>query len=171
MRIELSIEPIAGQCNNQPVNAREAVGRALARLFPGGVVMLHTQAGAPYLQDRNDVAVSVSHSRRLAGVAVCHDGTPVGLDIEQPRPQLLRIASRFMSRHERLAYGSRLPLLTLVWSAKEAVYKAALTPGLALSDISVCLETNEAVLPDGRRFKLMQSWRDGHAIVIAVYIK
>jgi len=77
--------------------------------------------------------VSFSHGGAHA-VAAYHPFLAVGVDIEGPRPQLERIAPKFL-HPEELAYLDGHPkrewLLRVAWGAKEAVYKAARVKGLA----------------------------------------
>ena len=54
----------------------------------------------------------------------------VGVDIEQWREQLVRVAPRVLSESEMAVYGASSDLLLRAWTMKETLYKAALTPGL-----------------------------------------
>lgn len=96
---------------------------------------------------RKDIGISISHSRRLAAVAIDYT-RPIGIDIEEPRAQLFNVASRFLSVDERSLLGfqsvecdtrpgsftifydpdahSRTDLLyqlTRAWTIKEAMVK------------------------------------------------
>lgn len=120
-------------CGIEPAASRReaercAVGRLLAEALPGAVLS-HTADGAPCVAG-NGVCVSVSHSRVRAALAVSLDGTPVGVDVETWRGQLEKVAPRVLSREEIAAYGSTREGLLRAWTLKEALYKAALTPGL-----------------------------------------
>lgn len=113
---------------------RRAVEALVQHLLPGATLG-HLPSGAPTV-DR-EVCISVSHSRRMAVVAVAP--SPIGIDAEEDRPeQLRRVASRFVSEAEE-AFS---PSLLWAWTAKEAAFKAV--PGLvALSDVAL-LSTTEA---------------------------
>lgn len=68
--------------------------------------------------------VSISHSGDLAGVVIAPH--PVGLDIQGIDERIGRIASKFCNEQEFgfLPQGPlRLEHLTVIWSAKEAVFK------------------------------------------------
>ena len=131
---------------------REAVARLIEWRFGRDVSLGHRDSGAPVLLPPSDVAVSISHSLTEAWLAVSRRG-PVGIDAEHPRPQLQRVAPRFLSPREAASTPS-LARLLLFWTAKEAVYKAAATPGLDMRHIEVDPEALTATLPDGRRFLL-----------------
>ena len=78
--------------------------------------------GKPILTDNR--FISISHSDDIAGIVISTSGT--GMDIQSPDVKLLRIAGKFLNAHEN-AYlredDERLSQLTLIWSAKEAVFK------------------------------------------------
>ena len=145
----------------------QAVAQLLAAALPVGYRLTHTPDGAPLLQ--GGPHISVSHSRTHAVVALCADA-PVGVDIETPRAQLARVAPRILSEQELAAYGATPEGLLQAWTLKEALYKAALTPGLDFRrDIRLPLGPDKAeatvMHPDGAamRFAILacQPWADG----------
>lgn len=105
---------------------RAAVARLLEAAFPEGCVLRHTPEGAPVVDGAH---ISISHSRTHAALAVCADA-PVGVDVETARAQLARVAPRVLSADELAAYGGDADGLLRAWTLKEALYKAALTPGV-----------------------------------------
>ncbi len=81
----------------------------------------------PFLPD-DQYHFSISHCGDYAAAIVSKDSR-VGVDIEIPTPKVENIMHKFLSREEQQQFfKSRLPtpdsqLLTLLWSAKEAVFK------------------------------------------------
>jgi len=76
--------------------------------------------------------VSISHSRHCAS-AIYHPNLAVGIDIEGPRPELKRIATKFLNDADRQTVADHDQpewALRVLWGAKEALFKAAQTPGL-----------------------------------------
>ena len=68
--------------------------------------------------------ISISHGNALAGIALA--SVPVGLDCQHPDEKLVRIRQKFCGREELefcAAAPDPLAMLTIVWSAKEAVFK------------------------------------------------
>lgn len=111
----------------QASSRREAELQAERTLLPG-LTIAHDEHGAPHLPGRA-CHISISHSRTHLAAALCAD-SPVGIDIETDRPQLRAVGRRVLSEAEMEAYG-RDPLgLLRAWTLKEALYKAALTPGI-----------------------------------------
>lgn len=128
--ITLGVTPIeADPDRTRTEREHAAVGDIIARFFGADARVGHRDSGAPYLVGREDISLSVSHSRDYAAVAFSSERT-IGVDIEQWREQLLRVAPRVLSESEMAVYGVSSDLLLRAWTMKEALYKAALTPGL-----------------------------------------
>ena len=92
------------------------------------VTLIHLPSGAPCLEG-SDMSISISHSTHYAAIALSPT-QQIGIDIEEQRSQLRRVASRVLSEPELEAYSTSDSLLLQAWTLKEALYKAALTPGL-----------------------------------------
>ncbi|MDE6396289.1 MAG: 4'-phosphopantetheinyl transferase superfamily protein [Muribaculaceae bacterium] len=123
MTVRVAISPIRRSDRVSKTGAeREAVAEAVGRLFPDReLTMDHHPDGAPFIAGAPEIFVSVSHSLTHAAVAIA-DG-PVGIDIEQPRPQLEKVAPRFLSDRERTVADTVSDGLLRAWTAKEAVFK------------------------------------------------
>ncbi|MBT8183367.1 MAG: 4'-phosphopantetheinyl transferase superfamily protein [Eudoraea sp.] len=91
----------------------------------------YDKAGKPHLQDGN--FISISHSHQYTGIIVS-SGSEVGIDIEKQREKILRIAHKFTPIEEYRTIANTEALirkLTLVWGAKESLYKIYATKGLS----------------------------------------
>ncbi len=116
--------------------------QVISRVLGDKVSVARQPSGAPYLVG-SELFVSVSHSRRLVAVALSANG-PIGVDVEEYRPQLKRVAPRVLSEPELTVYAGSTDALLRAWTLKEALYKAALTPGLDFrSDISLPLDPDD----------------------------
>lgn len=105
----------------------------LKELFPNFPVELIEIADTrkPYLPDET-FHFSISHCDNYAAAIVSRNKR-VGIDVEVPTAKVERIKSKFLHREELGAFESnrieeeessrRLTELTLLWSAKEAVFK------------------------------------------------
>lgn len=128
--ITLGITPIeADPGRTRTEREHAAVGDIIARFFGVDARIGHRDTGAPYLVGREDISLTVSHSRDYAAIAFSTRRT-IGVDIEQWREQLMRVAPRVLSESEMAVYSVSSDLLLHAWTMKEALYKAALTPGL-----------------------------------------
>ncbi len=137
-------------------DVERACGEALVlHRYGEDVRLLHHSSGVPYVEyiGGDDglsplPAISLSHGGGWAVMAVAAQGETVGVDIEAPRSQLHRVVDKFLSESEKGRWDyTSLPVLQWLWTVKEAVYKAALTPGLPLKDIEVISRTLALVRP------------------------
>lgn len=87
--------------------------------------------GKPHLQD--GTRISITHSFEFTGI-ILSKSEEVGIDIEMQRDKILRIARKFtpIAEYRSLANEEALVRkLTMVWTAKESIYKILSTPGLS----------------------------------------
>ena len=110
-----------------------AVDKLVKRAFGPGARKYNMPSGAPAIEGAN-TPFSISHCRTHAALVAGHGCAAIGADIEIFRPTLRRVVHKFLTEAERHAYCTDEALLQ-AWTLKEAVYKAALTPGLALAEI------------------------------------
>ena len=92
----------------------------------------HDPNGIPRLESGQQI--SISHTKTLAGIAL---GTkPLGIDIEVFRHKIRRIATRFLHADETFALKGNqvIEKLTLIWTAKEALYKTLNQKGIIFSE-------------------------------------
>lgn len=104
--------------------------------------LAHYDTGAPYLYGEQQ-RISITHTQGLLAVATLpktpeanlsefSERAALGIDAERlDREQLLRVRERYLSAPElTLVDAESLEANAIAWTAKEALYKAALTPGL-----------------------------------------
>ena len=105
-----------------------AVAQLVVEAFGAGAVRRNNALGAPLIEKDGkvlDTALSLSHCRTHALLALAPAGVELGVDIEEDRPQLQRVLPRVLSARELEVYAST-PLGRLkAWTMKEALYKAA----------------------------------------------
>ncbi len=102
----------------------------------------HFPNGAPFLMGE-DCRISITHTGRFLAIATLPDTpdadlsafseeTAMGIDAEPAdRKQTLHIRERFLSDEElTLIPANDVLLNVMAWTAKEALYKAAMQPGL-----------------------------------------
>ncbi len=80
----------------------------------------------PYLPDER-YHFSISHCGDYAA-AIVSSKNRVGVDVEEPVVKILNIQNKFLSEKEKLQFTGKLTthdsrLMTLLWSAKESVFK------------------------------------------------
>lgn len=114
---------------------RQGVESLLHGRLGSDVELAHTPQGAPLLVGM-ELHVSISHCRDMVVVAL--SDSEVGVDVETWREQLPKVAPRVFSSDEMMWAGSARERLLRLWTAKEAIYKLALTPGLNFVRDIVC---------------------------------
>lgn len=117
-----------------------------AAVFGTDVVIGHDIIGAPYIAGC-ETHISISHCADCVVIAV-NETSVVGVDAEVWRPQLLRVAARFLTPAEAALPMSRAALLR-AWTVKEAVYKAAMMPGLSFQNIHLPAAGSRWAVVDG----------------------
>lgn len=121
-----------------------------------GIRLQKNEQGRPYLLGCQ-LHISLSHAYPFAAAAL-HPLLPVGLDVEQPRSQLLRIRHKFLSEGEQALVGDNLEKLCLWWAAKEALYKLHGQPGLIFA--------RDMQLAPSAHAQRLQGWLKGHSYEI-----
>lgn len=93
--------------------------------------LTYNEDGKPHLSD--GVYISITHSYEYAAIIL--SAAPVGIDIEKQREKIIRIASKFVSDQEmeylNASESEFMKKLTVLWGAKEAVYKLYGMPGVS----------------------------------------
>ena len=131
-----------------PSLTRQECERSTARMLAGMILgeecrINHHPDGAPYIAGQEGKTVSISHSSTLCAFGIAPATLLFGIDIESPRQQLERVSTKFLTPEEQSRLDAirsadrRMDFLLKCWTAKEAVYKAARTPGLGLKEIHV----------------------------------
>ncbi|PQJ31333.1 4-phosphopantetheinyl transferase [Nonlabens arenilitoris] len=90
--------------------------------------LYYTIDGKPHLDDGKNI--SITHSYEFTAIIV--SDAAVGIDIEKLRDKIQRIASKFVGYEEQFVKELDNPIeaLTVIWGAKESMYKLYGTKGL-----------------------------------------
>jgi len=93
--------------------------------------LFYDEIGKPHLQDGN--FISITHSGNFTGIIFSRKHK-VGIDIEKQRDKILRIDNKFTPLREYRTLANTEAVvrkLTIVWGAKESLYKIYAQPGLS----------------------------------------
>jgi len=96
--------------------------------------LFYDQAGKPHLKDGNHI--SITHSYHFTGIIVSQKDE-VGIDIEKQRDKITLIGHKFtpMEAYADIKKAKELvKKLTIIWGAKESLYKIYATHGLSFMD-------------------------------------
>lgn len=157
-----------------PATRREreqaAILAIVRAVFGPQAKLCHRENGAPYIAGA-DATVSVSHSRRTAVLAVDTSGRSIGIDIEEARGQLLRVAARVFSEAEIAVFGTGTAGLATAWTLKEAAYKCTGTAGLDFRTDIVLTPHARQLSAAGRTLEIAYSGPFGDQYMALVYEK
>lgn len=102
-----------------------SVRLALKTLLNRKIKICYDDEGKPFLSDYF-AEIGISHSGQWMAV-ITHPTQKVGIDVERFQPKISTISERFLSNEElEKIYEkeeSKIKKLTLLWSAKEALFK------------------------------------------------
>ena len=93
--------------------------------------LYYDSMGKPHLKD--NTYISITHSFNFSGIIVSKGGH-VGIDIEKQRDKITKIAPKFTPIEEYKTIANHEALvrkLTIVWGAKESLYKIFEQEGLS----------------------------------------
>ncbi len=155
------IEGLRSQRRKQEVTSWRA---ALRRELGCEAEIRYNEVGAPYMVDYEGY-ISVSHSRE--SVAVMISERRCAVDIESCSRDFERVASRYVRAEERKLQCD-LPLLPLIWSAKETLYKYSGRTELDMIKDLKIKEINATTLIGAigeERVEMRYFMRDGQIVV------
>ena len=93
----------------------------------------YDESGKPSIN--SDLNISISHSKFMAAI-VFSKHNKAAIDIEHKENKIINIQNKFLNDAEKLEneYQSNVDYLTMIWTAKESIYKALGIKGVSFSD-------------------------------------
>lgn len=102
--------------------------RFLRTLQIGKKAIRYDTIGKPNVKDKK-IFISISHSKKF--VAFAHDTSPIGIDIEELNPRILKVWSRYLHPEEFAIFDTTSIFdLTVAWTIKEALFKLNTKTGI-----------------------------------------
>lgn len=96
--------------------------------------LYYDEFGKPHLQDGKHI--SITHSHEFSAIIV--SDKIVGIDIELQREKIIRIADKFCDAEfqylDRQKKSECIKKLTVIWGAKEAIFKIRNEKGISFKD-------------------------------------
>ena len=144
-------EQLSGERKEQLNRGRELVLHLIqeALSLPSPPELAHHPSGAPFLPQHPEKSISISHAAGVVAVLLAPSTYRLGVDVERRRPQLLRVQAKYLHGDELPmllpCISDELTALTLLWSAKEALFKLLQPPSQSLLDFrprGFCLITS-----------------------------
>ena len=103
----------------------------------------YDESGKPFIN--SDLNISISHSKCMAAI-VFSEHNLAGIDIEHKQNKIIRIKNKFLNDSEKLEneYQYNVDNLTMMWTAKESIYKALGIKGVSFSDNIIIKNINKS---------------------------
>lgn len=96
--------------------------------------LYYDENGKPHLKDENHI--SITHSHNFSAIIISNE--TVGIDIELQREKIIRIADKFVDKEfkylNKKESKSYIKKLTVIWGAKEAIFKIRNEKGISFKD-------------------------------------
>ena len=107
--------------------------RKILQLEDPSYKIRYDESGKPSIN--SDLNISISHSNLMAAI-VFSDHNKAGIDIELKENKIINIQNKFLNDSEKQEneYQSNVDYLTMIWTAKESIYKALGIKGVSFSD-------------------------------------
>ena len=102
----------------------------------------YDESGKPIIN--SDLNISISHSKCMAAI-VFSEHNKAGIDIEHKENKIVNVQNKFLNDSEKLEneYQSNIDYLTMIWTAKESIYKALGIKGVSFSDNIIIKNINK----------------------------
>jgi len=82
--------------------------------------LFYTEDGKPHLKDGKHI--SITHSFTFSAIAISNN--EIGIDIEKNREKIIKIGNKFVAdEYDFMAEENVVEFLTVVWGAKESLFK------------------------------------------------
>lgn len=110
-----------------------AVRKLLAECCILDQQLFYDKTGKPFLKE--NLHVSISHSHDFATIAI--STVEIGIDIEQNREKIIRIANKFCGSEFDFLQKideNYIQKLTTIWAAKESIFKIENQKGISFKD-------------------------------------
>ncbi len=101
----------------------------LSEMMGKSIEVEKDENGKPFLANDHK-HISISHTVGFASVMI---GDEAAVDVQEFRPKIVRMADRFLDENER-NMAPDVERITLLWAAKEVIYKFNGKPGLDFRD-------------------------------------
>ena len=127
---------------NELVKEQFLAVRKILQLENPSYKIRYDESGKPLIN--SDLNISISHSNLMAGI-VFSGFNQTGIDIEEKESKIINIQNKFLNESEKFKnkYQFDVGYLTMIWTAKESIYKALGIKGVSFSDNIIIKNINK----------------------------
>ena len=87
----------------------------------------------------NSTEISITHDRGMVGIIKSLN--PCGIDIQEITPKVIRVKSKFINKNDIYFFSKKEKDLTVLWCAKEALYKINGNPNIFFKEHMIIEES------------------------------
>ena len=127
---------------NELVREQFLAVRKILQLEDPSYKIRYDESGKPSIN--SNLNISISHSNLMAAI-VFSVHNKAGIDIELKENKIINIHNKFLNDSEKQEneYQSNVDYLTMIWTAKESIYKALGIKGVSFSDNIIIKNINK----------------------------
>ena len=127
---------------NELVREQFLAVRKILQLEDPSYKIRYDESGKPFIN--SDLNISITHSKFMAAI-VFSEHNKAGIDIESKENKIINIQNKFLNNSEKLEnkYQYNVDYLTMIWTAKESIYKAIGIKGVSFSDNIIIKNINK----------------------------
>ena len=114
--------------------------RLLLKVEFGNWKTHHNPNGKPH-PINNSSEISITHDRGIAGIIKSMN--PCGIDIQAITPKVIRVKSKFVNENDFYSTSEKEKDLTILWCAKETLYKIHGNPNIFFKEHIIIEESDE----------------------------
>jgi len=135
---DLEINAIIHNTKNESKKQQYLASRLLLKKTFGNWKTLSNPNGKPQLIN-NESEISISHDKKFAGLI--NSERPCGIDIQEVSLKVTRIKNKFVNDKDLFSSSIKEKDLTILWCAKEALYKINGDPNIFFKEHMIIEET------------------------------
>ena len=137
-----------------------AVRKLLAVVGLTDADLYYTKQGKPHL--KNEKVISISHSFDFSVIAISN--ATIGIDIEKNRAKIIKIAPKFIDQENSYLTNEHLvEQLTIIWGAKESLYKIHPDGGLLFKQ-HLPIDAFQLATKKTKGYILKEPYKESYAI-------
>ena len=114
--------------------------RLLLKVELGNWKTYHNPNGKPH-PINNSSEISITHDKGIAGLI--KSMKPCGIDIQEITPKVIRVKSKFVNENDFYSISEKEKDLTVLWCAKETLYKINGNPNIFFKEHMIIKESEE----------------------------
>ena len=137
---DTEINTIIEGTKNESKKQQFLASRLLIKKEFGSWKTLSNSNGKPYLFNKES-EISITHDKKIVGIIKSEH--PCGIDLQEVTLKVMRIKNKFINENDLYSASDKERDLTILWCAKEALYKINGDPNIFFKEHMIIEETSD----------------------------